>query len=105
MRELSEVHMFSAAGIAAPGNQLYPVGEKRELLLFLGQLPGTDHDWEAAKTVLLEAGWKDMSFDRATITTQDLSSIADQTLRDAIMHAAQGDSSILVYGSRQKRDK
>lgn len=96
-----EVHMFSAAGIAAPGNQLYTVGERRELLLFLGQLPGTDHDWEAAKSVLLEAGWKDVSFDRAAVTTPDLSSIADQTLRDAITHAAQGDSSILVYGPRK----
>lgn len=94
--------MFSASGIATPGNQLYPVGERRELLLFLGQLPGTDHDWEAAKSLLLDAGWKDVTFDRAAVTTHDLSTIADPTLREAIAHAALGDSSILVYGPRQQ---
>ena len=95
---MAEVHMFAAAGIAAPGNPLHPAGERHELLLFLPQLPGTDHDWEAAKSALLEAWWTDVSFDRATIAANDLSSIADQGLRDAIAHAAQGDSSIVVYG-------
>ena len=98
---MNEVHIFSAAGIATPENKLYPGGEKRELLLFLAQLPGTDHDWEAARSALLDAGWKDVSFDRAAITTPDLSSIADQALRDAITHATKSDSSILVYGSRK----
>jgi len=94
--------MFSAAGVAAPGNPLYPEGEKREFLLFLAQLPATDHDWESAANVLVGAGWNDVTIDRAAVTTPDLSSIDNPTLRDAIAHAAQSGSSIVVYGPREK---
>jgi hypothetical protein len=97
---LSEVHMFEAVATASSKNERYSAGERFDLLVLLRQSLDTAHDWEQAEKVLAEAGWVDAEFSRAAISTKPPESITDQVLRDALKHAGEGGSSILVYGGK-----
>jgi hypothetical protein len=98
---VNEVHAFSAAGTVGPSNERYTRGERHDLLVLVRQVTGTDHDWEAAERVVAEAGWVDIAFEKAATVSGEPSASADAALRDAVVHALSGGSSILVYGVKR----
>ena len=93
-----EAHIYQAIATATVGAQssLRP-GDRHAMLAFLRQPAGTDHDWAAAEAGIIEAGWTDVSFERAgTLTPERLNGKSEDFIA-AFETAMGGGCGLIIY--------
>lgn len=93
--------MFSGAGTVAEGHADYPAGKRYELLAFVRQPIGQEHDWVEAARQIERGGFVDCTFERAgtlsvEMSVENLNSM-DECLRNAYEEAANGHCGLIVY--------
>lgn len=92
----SEIHLYMAvarSGTAVP----YPAGERHPVLVFLRQAEHSEHDFPAAETVAVEAGWSDVDFTRAGTLPADAEPTMEAVFRSHYRAALSDGASLLVY--------
>lgn len=94
------VRVFQGSAIADAGHALgYPVGERRDLILFLRQEEGIDDDLVALEKLLRGAGWLRAVFSQVlTLSELPPPMDGDATLRNSYLDAMDHGGALLVCG-------
>lgn len=92
----SEIHLYMAVARSATAEP-YPAGERHPVLVFLRQAEHSEHDFPAAETVAVKAGWSDVDFTKAGILPAEAEATMDERFRSHYRAALNDGDSLLVY--------
>lgn len=67
------------------------------MLIFHRQAAGTEHDWAQAEAGAADAGWTEVSIQRAGILNSESLNGKDTEFRDAFEYALHGGCGLVVY--------
>ena len=100
-----DVHLFQAiARASAATSGAYRPGDRHAMLIFVRQDRGTEHNWAGAEDGAREAGWFEISINRAgTLSAENLNGKGEGFM-GAFEHAMNGGCGLIVYADPVAED-